>query len=122
MTALGMVTGSISLGVGSSAPVEVATFDLPIVAHLSRNGEGAVTLDATIGPESLSSAIAIALREAADHFDPETRELPEPELLPGAVVLHCPDCDATVVGSPGDMLEHAEDGAHVHSMTYGVDA
>lgn len=48
-----------------------------------------------------------------------TMPLPEPELLPGYVVLRCPDCDATAVGRPSESIEHAEDGAHVHHMTYG---
>lgn len=49
----------------------------------------------------------------------EIVDLPEPELLPGAMVIQCTECDATVVGANGDTLEHANDGAHVYSPRYG---
>ena len=84
MTALGVIVGTVSVGVGSGAPVELATFDLPIVAHLSRDGGGVITLGATIGPESLGSAIAGALREVADRFDPGVHDLTPVDALPPA--------------------------------------
>jgi hypothetical protein len=119
MTALGTITGAVSVAVGSGEPVEVATFEVPIATTVVATEPGAARLVAHVGPATLGSAIADTLRQLADRIDPDVHDLPEPELLPGAQILHCPDCDATAIGGAGDSIEHADNGAHVHHTTYG---
>jgi hypothetical protein len=120
MTALGTIKGVLSLGLGDADPHEVADFELPIVAEVESNGPGVVMLGVTVGPDSLASAIARSLRDIADRIDPQKHvDLLDADLAPGAVVLRCSDCDATMIGSRGDLLEHSDGGAHVWSPSYG---
>jgi hypothetical protein len=32
--------------------------------------------------------------------------------LPDGIVIHCPDCDATLLADPRQRLEHHDDGSH----------
>ncbi len=119
MTTLGTITGSVSISLSSAQAIEVGTFDLPVVVDAVPGDPDVVTYQVGSGP--LGRAMATALRDLADHIDPdvETVDLPA-ELAPGWVVLTCTDCDATMVGRPGESLEHADGGAHVHHTTYAA--
>lgn len=116
--ALGSITVTLSLGVGSTPAQDVASVEVPVTARVEGRDAGTLRVALTAAPDAFSKAIAGALRDVADRFDPDVTVL-EADLAPGAVLLSCSSCDATVAGWPGDSIEHAEDGAHVMAMTYG---
>lgn len=41
-------------------------------------------------------------------------------LAPYGVILQCAHCPEELAGYVGESIEHTEDGAHVHHMTYGT--
>ncbi|MDF2554142.1 MAG: hypothetical protein K0R60_37 [Microbacterium sp.] len=122
MMTLATIKGTVLIGISSAQGVEVAEFTLPVQVDAEARDPGVVRY--SVGPDSLGHAIAAALREVADRVDPDVpnaapADLPA-DLEPGWVVLACPDCDATAVGRPGESIEHADGGAHVHHMSYGL--
>lgn len=125
-TMLRTLTGGISISIGAGDPVHVATFELPLSTRVSSTNEHTINLVVETEPASLNSAIADALRQLADSIDPVPADAPvdlQPaELELGFVIVHCPSCDTTQVGRPGDALEHAEGGAHVWHPSYGAGA
>lgn len=122
MTALGSLTGSVSVSVSSLPGIQVAEFALPIAARVEPDeGEG-IRLVANVGPDSLGHAIATALRDLADSIDPDRHapvDLEPVELAPGFVHVVCDVCGSQVAGRPGERLEHADGGAHVYETTLG---
>lgn len=109
------IPASITLAIGNTPVETVVEFGVPLEASVERTGPNQITLTP---PQGLGRAFAAALRKLADEIDPDVVELPA-DLEPGAVVIRCPQCPATMVGTPGDTLEHADDGAHVFAPTYG---
>lgn len=109
------IPASITLAIGNTPVETVVEFGVPLVATVERTGPNQITLTP---PQGLGRAFAAALRKLADEIDPDVVELPA-DLEPGAVVIRCPQCPATMVGTPGDTLEHADDGAHVISTGSG---
>lgn len=124
MTALGSIIVTLSLGVDSAPPSEVASVEVPVSAKVEGVAEGFVRIVLATAPDAFGKAIAGALRTVADRFDPDTEDpvaadLPD-ALAPGAVLLRCPSCPATLAGWPGESLEHADGGAHVWHPRLGV--
>jgi hypothetical protein len=116
--ALGSITVTLSLGVGSAPAHEVASLEVPVSARVEGADAGTLRVALSAAPDAFGKAVASALRDVADRFDPDV-DLLAADLAPGAVLLSCPSCPATIAGWPGDSIEHADDGAHVMAMTYG---
>jgi len=68
------VKGSLSLSIGGSAPVEVATFDLPVEWTLDKSAFGWSASPNMSGLDAAVKRIAIAVEEA---LKPELPEVPE---------------------------------------------
>lgn len=116
------IPASVTLSIGNTPVDTVVAFDVPLEGSVRRTGPSEITLTPPAGG-SLGRAFAAALRQLADRVDPDVPDAPvdlDPvDLEPGFVIVRCPVCEASQVGRPGDALEHADDGAHVYSATYG---
>jgi hypothetical protein len=115
------VTGTVAIRVGlSDVPVAIATFDVPATISVDRVSPDVVQLAATVSPDGILRSVVAELRRLADHWDPEiptpTIDLPA-DLAPGFEVIHCPNCTDTMIGRPGDKLEHTEHGQHQYLPT-----
>lgn len=122
MSALGAVTVTLSLGVGSAPAHEVASVEVPLTARVEGVDEdGALRVALATAGDAFGKAIAGALRDVADRFDPDVADV-DADLAPGAVLLRCSSCPATLAGWPGESIEHADGGAHVWHSSYGAGA